>query len=454
MGRGTTAPATLRRLLPGAVLALALTLLAGLLLTGGAAQAKGKGGLKPPKGVTVTSAATKSLELRWKDTSRGERSFEIKVSPGKRTVKARSNATGASVGGLKSGVRYSIQIRACKGKACSRYSKKLSGTTIPKERPLLGFNEDITRGAPGNDLLAGSGADFVRVPISWANIQPTGPLTYNWAPIDAIHDELAAHGLKPLWVLSSAPCWAQLAPIGCRASDTAQAPNPLFYGTYGNMVVQLAKRYPDSTGIQVWNEPNIPKFWLPTPSATDYRALLKQTLSAVSANNVKVPIVFGAPSPVEGSDAKEDPRKIPTNTFLSGALKGGMPGLDAVALHPYSFNEAGDQVAFSIKRFDQAAAVLDRVAPELPVWVTEVGFTTAGKFRVSKTEQADDLIDVYLALVKRGVDLITVHRFFDQPDPLYIFDAGMGVVAADAKTPKPAYCALALTRGESLAKGC
>ena len=93
--------------------------------------------------------------------------------------------------------------------------------------------------------------------------------------------------------------------------------------------------------------------------------------------------------------------------------------------------------------------MLEKTVPALPVWVTEIGFTTAGKFRVSEQEQADALIDVYLELIKRGVGLITVHRFFDDPDPLYLFDGGMGVVADDFETPKPAYCALAQIRGES-----
>ncbi len=86
MGRGTTAG--LRA--PGAAFALALTLILALalaLLAGaGSADAKGgKSGLKPPKKVKVTAAAKKSLKIKWKDTSRGERYSEIKVTPGKKS---------------------------------------------------------------------------------------------------------------------------------------------------------------------------------------------------------------------------------------------------------------------------------------------------------------------------------------------------------------------------------
>ncbi len=72
-----------------------------------------------------------------------------------------------------------------------------------------------------------------------------------------------------------------------------------------------------------------------------------------------MPIVFGAPSPVNAADAQQIPTKIPTTTFLNKVLSGGMPGLDAVALHPYSFNQKGDQIETSIELFDEAAAVLE-----------------------------------------------------------------------------------------------
>ena len=405
--------------------------------------------MKTPKRVKVEGPTTTSLKLRWKDTSRSERFFEIKIGPGSRTIKAARNTTTKTITGLDAGATYSLKIRACEERSsCSRYSRKIEGVTAEEplgSRPLFGYNETVTPGAPGNALLSGSGADFVRVPIGWANQQPT-PLTYNWRNMDAIKQELASRGLKPLWVISSAPCWAQL-DLTCSPKDTAMAPASLFYGAYANFIVQVAKRYPDSTAIQVWNEPNIPKFWRPAPSSSAYRSLLTQTLSAVTAAGVKVPIVFGAPSPVSAADAKADPTKIPTTTFFNQVLNGGMPNLDAVAVHPYSFLEGGDQIANSIERFDEAEAVLKNLVPNVPVWVTEVGFTTSGRHRVSAQEQADALTSVYRAFVQRGVKLITVHRFFDDSTPPYPFEAGMGVIAADQSTPKPAYCALAELRG-------
>ena len=129
---------------------------------------------------------------------------------------------------LKPGVKYSLNLRACRASKSARTTRQaISGTTIPEQRPQFGYNEAIPPGRDRQRLAAPLGADFIRVPISWANIQPTNPLTYNWAPVDAIHDELTRSGLKPLWVLSSAPCWAQPDPIYCESSNTAQAPRPL-----------------------------------------------------------------------------------------------------------------------------------------------------------------------------------------------------------------------------------
>ncbi len=71
--------------------------------------------------------------------------------------------------------KYKLQVRACKGKKCSKYTKAKKAKThkVPAGAPPFGFNEGIDPGDPGNELLDGSGASFVRVPISWAQTKPT-----------------------------------------------------------------------------------------------------------------------------------------------------------------------------------------------------------------------------------------------------------------------------------------
>ncbi len=428
------------------VVALALLLLIGFAAPA-TAKKPGKSKLKPPASPKLGLVTPSTVQLKWKDRSK-EKSFEVKVKPGRIEVEAGRDSEDATVSGLLPKKKYRLQVRACKGKKCSKYTKSKKAKThkVPAGAPPFGFNEGIIPGDPGNELLDGSGASFVRVPISWAQTKPALLGAYNWGYMDKVAAELAAEGVKPLWVLTGSPCWARL-DIGCAGGTADKAPNPLFYGAYADFAVAVAERYPNSTGVQVWNEPNIPKFWAPTPNTSEYRKLLRQTAAAMQSSGSKVPVVYGAPSPIDGVDAAGRTGKIPATTFLRETLKGGVPGLDVVALHPYAFNEAGDQIRNGIAIYDSQAAVVESVAPTLPIWVTEIGFTTSSGFRVTTDEQAAALSATYEALVERGVKLISVHRLFDQVNPELAFEAGMGVIAADRDTVKPAYCSLAILRG-------
>jgi polysaccharide biosynthesis protein PslG len=435
------------------VVALALLLLAGAAAPAGAKPKKAK--LKPPSSLKAGLVTPSTVQLKWKDRSK-EKVFEVKVKPKpkpKKKIKAKRDSEDVTVAGLRPKTSYKFKVRACKGKKCGKYTKakKVKTHKVPAGMPAFGFNEGLVPGDPGNALLDGSGAGFVRVPISWAQTQPS-LLSYSWGYLDKVQAALAAQGLKPLWVVTGSPCWARLDPY-CEGGNTDKAPLPAFYPFFANLIVKMAKRYPGSTGIQIWNEPNIPKFWAPTPSASEYRKLLVQTAAAVRNSGSPVPVVYGAPSPIDAADAKKDPKKIPATTFLRNTLKGPVPGLDAVALHPYAFNEPGNQIKNGIAIYDQEAAVLDSVSPSLPVWVTEIGFTTESGYKVSPEEQAAALGATFEALVKRGVKLISVHRLFDQTDPDLAFERGMGVIRSDRKTVKPAFCSLAILRGMTPA-GC
>ncbi len=314
----------------------------------------------------------------------------------------------------------------------------------------LGYNDTLRPGDPGNQLLEGSGASFVRTPLSWAVVERE-PGVYDWTRADAIRDELAAQGVAPLWVATSSPCWAVAgaAKGDCDPTEPGLAPSARNYADYADFVVAVAERYPAAAGIEIWNEPNIPNFWRPKPDAAAYRALLETTVDATDVADVRVPIVAGAPSPTTAKDAREKPAKIPFVEFLQAVLGGGSPpAVDAVGLHPYPLLAPGkDPVAASVQLFDDGARVIKRGLPKTPIWVTEMGLTTAGQSAISPQAQSQGLVELFEKFARRRVPLIAVHRLFDQADPPFPFEAGFGVVEADRETPKPAYCALAKLLG-------
>jgi hypothetical protein len=316
-----------------------------------------------------------------------------------------------------------------------------TSTTAPEEAEVqIGFNEAEHAGLT-NPLLADSGARFVRVALNWATVEPVeGERSY--ARYDEINAALEEQGLVPLWVVTSAPCWAAGEP--CTAPVPNLAPDPAHVENFANFATEVAERYPDSLGIEVWNEPNIPNFWQPTPDAALYRELLSATADAVHESGSEVPVVMAGPSPTGPEQVADDPTKIEFPDFIEQVMsEPDAPDVDAVTLHPYGLleDELGP-VEASLDLYERGRAVLDEVAPDLPVWVTEVGLTTEGLSAVSPEEQAEGISELVSTFADDGVPVITIHRFYDDPDSELKFEQGFGVVDGNDQ-PKPAFCAAA-----------
>lgn len=325
----------------------------------------------------------------------------------------------------------SVLVAACGGDG--------AGPTDDGETEF-GFNETTNAEKLANELLADSGATFIRIALNWATVEPQEG-ERNFAPYDAINDALEANGLKPLWVVTSAPCWA--AGVPCDEQVPSLAPDAKHVDSYADFTAEVAERYPDALGIEVWNEPNIPNFWKPTPDPELYRELLAATADAVHESGSEVPVVLSGPSPTGAEQVAEDPSKVEFTEFIREVMaEPDPPDVDAIALHPYGLLKDGDPVETSIDLYEQGRAVASEVAPEVPLWVTEIGLSTEGKGAVSPEEQRDGVNEIVSHIAADGIPVVVVHRFFDDPSSPLRFERGFGVIDGDGK-PKPAFCAAA-----------
>jgi polysaccharide biosynthesis protein PslG len=308
-----------------------------------------------------------------------------------------------------------------------------------REGAAFGFNDRIEVGDPGNELLERSGADFLRTPINWTAVERIRGQR-NWDFYDALYEELRELGIEPLWVVTSAPCWASITP--CDDPVPSLAPRPEFARDYGDFAAEVAKRYPDSIGIGVWNEPNLERFFRGSPGPELYNELLAATVEEVGERAPEMPVTIAGMSPV--TDDEEG--KVPWQEYLREVLASDAAAeSDGVGLHPYTALVPGDEPRTTVRRIYEETRELAEEAGlgELPLWVTEVGLTTAGPMRISLEEQADGLAEIVTMLEELGAPVIGVHKLFDEQDPTFPADGGYGVVEADRETPKPAFCALA-----------
>ncbi|MEA2561665.1 MAG: polysaccharide biosynthesis protein PslG [Acidobacteriota bacterium] len=227
----------------------------------------------------------------------------------------------------------------------------------------IGFNDGAIQGSLASAptvarITRDMNGVLVRENFEWKEVE-RNPGCYQWNEYDGYYHFFIAHGVRPIWILVGTPRWANLT-----ATSLYFPPNDSHVANYAAMAAAIAKRYPLSAGIEVWNEPNLKQYWSnPDPSLYDH--LLTATYDAVKAANPAMRVLGGVLS-VSGDDTKSYGYK--PETFLEAMLKDPIYGgtilqkMDALSLHPYPFTEP-DEEGLS-NSFPPMFAKIDRVLEE------------------------------------------------------------------------------------------
>ena len=320
----------------------------------------------------------------------------------------------------------------------------------PPAGMLFGFNEDLS--VRDYDLQASLGMPVRRFPVSWGDAEPT-PGQWSWAQSDPDYTAMRAKGLKPLLVAIGAPCWTGSADSTCRDGTLTGPPDPSHLSDWADYVRRLVARYPNSVGVEVWNEPNITGRWAPHPDPVAYTMLLKAAYTAVKSVNPKMPVISGGlfAAPRTGGFAISD------TDFLHGLYAAGARGyMDGIGAHPYPITQGGGSSGYELQAMKDSLRRLRSIRDAAgdsatPLWITEMGVSTASApgFPAGASEgaQADDLLTLVHALGQgERVPVALIHRLVDPPytssdGALAQFESGFGVFNDDG-TPKPAACEL------------
>lgn len=310
----------------------------------------------------------------------------------------------------------------------------------------FGYNDNLVADSPKLALLPGSGSDTIRLRLSWNRIEHE-PGQFDWSYYDGLYSQLLSAGVRPLWVLVEAPCWAGDPRISCDPTASAGAPSPAHAADLGAFAAAVALRYPESLALEVGNEVNDATFWPNGQDPVGYARLLDATGAAVDAVDPELPVVASGLAPIE----QPKPGEVPWRTYLGVMIEnGGLDQIDAVAFHPYPRLQPGEDPGAEVGALvDKFRAFLDkRGGGAMPLWVTEVGLTTAGDPPLSPEGQAFGLVSILQQLEARGIPVVIIHRLVDANSKQFPLEAGFGVVERDWRTRKPAYCALAAVRGK------
>jgi hypothetical protein len=274
--------------------------------------------------------------------------------------------------------------------------------------------------------IRGTGAKFVRIPISWrefvaetppAGFQARDPSSsaYRFARLDASVESAAAAGLEPLLVVSHAPAFAEAPHRWPYAYLGSWAPSP---GALEEFAAALALRYdgsfPDALApggvlprvrlFQAWNEPNLARYLEPQWVAVGghwsafspllYRQLLNGFYAGVKSVAPADTVVSAgvAPNGEPAGDGRMAPGSFLRVVLCLGSARGNCPDpphFDVLAFHPLSVGNpdwpAASSLDVSISDAAKITSLLRQAvrhgtalpAGAKPVWVTELNWESA-----------------------------------------------------------------------------
>ena len=199
--------------------------------------------------------------------------------------------------------------------------------------PLLGPGVDLGQQA---GVMSSDGVGAIRVAFYWDVAQPQAGVAPDFTSTDAVVAAAAAHGIDVLPVVVRAPAWARKdagddgspprsnAAYGAFLTALVQryGPNGLFWAARPDLPARPIRRW------QVWNEPDISKYFAPAKSqsawAAPYVTMAKAARAALKAADPGSTVVCAGLTNESWVD-------------LAKLYRAGIRGTcDEMAIHPFS----------------------------------------------------------------------------------------------------------------------
>lgn len=184
-----------------------------------------------------------------------------------------------------------------------------------------GFGVSFHLGVTSNDikLIKDAGFRWARIDIFWSQVEKEkGKYDFTTTGYDKLNDLLISMGIRPYYILDySNQLYEQNRSIVTEEGRKA----------FAKFVSAVTKRYSGQGVIwEIWNEPNIEKFWYDQPSYEDYSLLVKEIAPIIKRNDTSGLVVAPALAAIN-----EDSLEWLEEIFKRGVLR----HLDAVSVHPY-----------------------------------------------------------------------------------------------------------------------
>ncbi len=327
----------------------------------------------------------------------------------------------------------------------------LLAAAIASGRPIASLQDDQLPNFEGavlaerQDMLADTGVKVTRVDVIWSDVAKRRPASagdpadpaYDWDRYDQIMRGFAARGITVLLDFYSTPKWAS------RTKRPGAAPRAPDAGRFARaLAARYSGTFPDPAGgtlpaaraIEIWNEPNIPRFFQPqcakrrgkraeSVSPRLYAAILAASYARIKAVSPDTIVVAGVTGPA-GSTPRFCETGVATGAvdFIKGLAK-ERPNFDAFSIHFYPIG-LPRQAFFvpSWNTLDRVIRTVDRIRPGRPIHVTETGYHTSynrfHRYFVSEDQQAVS-VDQTFEMAARHPRVKVVNWFNMQDNPFW-----------------------------------
>ena len=293
-------------------------------------------------------------------------------------------------------------------------------------------------------LASEAGFDAVVQVFSWFEIEPTRE-EWHWEYPDFVVRTAEYYGLDLIVRLDGLPAWATELAIG-------EVAPPDDLDDYAAFVAAVAQRYQGQIrGYIIWNEPNLAREWggrPPDPAA--YTELLHRAYEAIKAADPEATVVSAGLASTNHQTAEA----IDDRVFLEAMYQARAEAyFDALCAHPYGFayppdDPRGAHDGLNLARLLDLREIMEAHGDgDKSIWVTELGWTTAGVgegswLTVAPQQQADYLTGAWRR-ARREWHWLQVFTVWNLSQGLPPTDEMAGYSLLDESgEPKPAYHAL------------
>ena len=226
-----------------------------------------------------------------------------------------------------------------------------SGNLLSGMGVAIHFTQDST----ALDAASSAGFAWVRTDLTWSAVEQTANV-YNWGPYDALISAVQSRGMHAILILDYGNA---LYTGGFSTPPSTDAA----INAYGNFAQAAAEHFAGTgTRFEIWNEPNISKFWPPDPDPAQFAAMATVAVARIHQGDPNAMVTTAGLSGFDFS-------------FAQGLVSaGGVVGADAIGIHPYGISNPAGPLVDDLVLFQSVMGGGPSGSP--PVWDTEWGFSS------------------------------------------------------------------------------